>query len=103
MKEKKYKIKLLDTFRYELFRIYEYIYYDLCNPIAANSFIINVNNAIIKRNYFPKSFQKFKSKNLYEWYRIYIGNFTIFYVVENNEMIIAHIIYSARNLDNLNL
>ncbi len=37
----------------------------------------------------------------YNWYRIYIGNFTIFYTVRKNTMELAHIIYSARNLDDL--
>ena len=37
----------------------------------------------------------------YDWYRIYIGNFTIFYTVRNTIMEITHIIYSARNFDDL--
>lgn len=32
----------------------------------------------------------------YNWYRIYVGNFTIFYVVKNNIMIVSHILYSKR-------
>lgn len=101
MKTKKYKIRLLRSFDYEFLEIYNYIYYKLGNPIAAKNLIRNAHEAIEKRSYFPKSFQKFISKRLYEWYRIYIGNFTIFYTTKEDEMIVAHIIYSPRNIENL--
>ena len=63
----------------------------------------NVHNAIEQRSESPDSYEIYKSKvNMrYDWYRIYIGNFTIFYTVRNKTMEITHIIYSARNFDNL--
>ena len=54
---------------------------------------------IEKRSENPESFEKYNSrrkrKNTY--YRIYIKNYTIFYVVKNNTMEIRRILYSRRN------
>ena len=63
----------------------------------------NVYNAIEQRSKSPESYKIYKSKvNMrYIWYRIYIGNFTIFYTVRNTIMEVTHIIYSARNFDDL--
>ena len=100
---KRYNIQYLNSFSEELEDILSYIRYILKNEKAANNLLNNIIVAINKRSENPKSFEKYKSKkNLkYEWYRIYIGNFTIFYTVKECRMIVAHILYSARNIDKL--
>lgn len=99
MIQKKYKIKYFKSFDYEIFEIFYYIYYILQNEIAAENFIINVYDKIKKRSSFPTIFQPYKSIGGYMMYRIYVGNFTIFYRVKENIMEVMHIIYSARNLN----
>ena len=63
----------------------------------------NVHSAIEQRSKSPESYEIYKGKaNMkYDWYRIYIGNYTIFYTVRNSIMEITHIFYSARNFDNI--
>ena len=103
MAKSKYTIKYLPSFSEELDEIIYYITFILKNKKAAQRFLQNVHNAIEERSENPESYEIYKSKATmkYNWYRIYIGNFTIFYMVRKNIMEITHIIYSARNFDDL--
>ncbi len=103
MAKNKYMIKYLPSFSEELNEIIYYITFILKNKKAAERFLMNVHNAIEQKSESPESYEIYKNKaNMkYDWYRIYIGNFTIFYTVRNTVMEVAHIIYSARNLDDL--
>lgn len=97
-----YKIKFLPSFSEELNEIVYYITFILKNKTAAENLIQKVYNEIEKRRFNPESFELYKSNfSKYSWYRIYVNNFVIFYTVTNNTMKVAHIIYNARNLDNL--
>ena len=103
MAKNKYTIKYTDTFIKQFNNILKYFIYKLQNKIAAENFYNEVITEIEKRSENPESFKKHKSsrkrKNTY--YRIYVKNYTIFYVVKNNTMEIRRILYSRRNFDNL--
>lgn len=103
MAKSKYTIKYLPSFSEELDEIIYYVAFILKNKNAAERLLKNVHNAIEQRSESPESYEIYKSKTKmrYDWYRIYIGNFTIFYTVRNDTMEITHIIYSARNFENL--
>ena len=103
MAKAQYKVKYLLSFINELNEIIYYITFKLKNKVAAERLFDNVIENIEKRSESPEGYEIYKGKtngNI-KWYRIYVGKFTIFYTVNSNVMIIAHIIYSARNLDNL--
>ena len=103
MAKNKYTIKYTDTFIKQFNNITKYFIYKLQNKIAAENFYDEVIKEIEKRSENPESFEKYNSrrkrKNTY--YRIYVKNYTIFYVVKNNTMEIRRILYSRRNFDNL--
>lgn len=103
MAKNKYIIKYLPSFSEELNEIIYYITFILKNKKAAERFLNSVHNAIEQRSESPKSYEIYKGKvNIkYDWYRIYIGNFTIFYTIRTNIMEVTHIIYSSRNFDDL--
>ncbi len=103
MVENKYKIEYLSSFSNELDEIIYYITFILKNKNAAERLLQNIHKAIEQRRKCPESYEVYKSKTnmKYDWYRIYIGNFTIFYTVRNNIMEITHLIYSARNFNDL--
>ena len=103
MMKNNYNIEYLPSFHKEFEEILYYIKYKLKNTNAAKTFIENVENSIISRSTNPKNFEIYKSiKNRkYSWYRIYVGNFIIFYVVRNTTMIVAHIFYNKRNIEEL--
>ena len=105
MVEKKYKLRLLPLFEWDLAEIIEYIAYNLKNPQAANLLADEVEKSIRERLVCPESFEIYPSikdrKHLY--YRIYVKNFIIYYVVIDDEddefkiMEVRRILYSKRD------
>ena len=100
---KKHEIKYSDLFYRDLSSILNYIKYELENIAAANNLFDDIMREISNRAYNPESYEKYSStrkrKNAY--YRIYVKNYTIFYVVRKNVMEVRRIIYSRRNLRNI--
>lgn len=99
----KYDIKYLPSFDEEFNDILHYIKHKLKNKKAANVLIESVNTAILNRSINPECFEVYKSikSRKYKWYRIYVGNYTIFYTVTNNIIKISHIFYNKRDIENL--
>lgn len=103
MEKSNYEIEYLLSFEQELDKIMYHITYNLQNPKAAENLLDSINEAIIERSISPEGYEEYKNKRnrKYIWYRIYVGNYTIFYTIKNSTMEIAHILYSKRNFDNL--
>lgn len=103
MANNKYTIKYTATFINQFDNISKYFIYKLKNKIAAENFYNEVIKEIEKRSENPEGFEKYRSsrkrKNTY--YRIYVKNYTIFYIVKDNTMEIRRILYSKRNFEKL--
>lgn len=103
MENHKYEIRYTSSFINQFNSILKYFVNKLNNKIAAENFYKKVVKEIEKRGENPESYEKYseikKRKNTY--YRIYINNYTIFYIVKNNVMELRKIIYSKRNFNNL--
>lgn len=101
MANNKYTIKYSSTFINQFNSILKYIVHNLKNRIAAENFYDEVIKEIEKRSENPEGFEKYistqKRKNTY--YRIYVKNYTIFYVVKENTMEVRRILYSRRKFD----
>lgn len=99
----KHEIKYSDLFYKDLSSILNYIKYELENTTAANRLFDEIIQEISARAYNPKSYEKYSSsiKRKDTYYRIYVKNYTIFYVVKDNVMEVRRIIYSKRNLKNI--
>jgi len=100
---KKYKVIYLPLFYKDLGNIVNYIAYDLNNVSAAQNLLDEIQTVIETRTLCPTSYEKYysnrKRKNTY--YRIYVKNYVIFYVVHNDIMEVRRILYNKRNLDTL--
>lgn len=103
MENNKYTIKYSSTFIKQFNNILKYFMHKLKNKIAAENFYNDVINEIETRSKNPESYEKYlstrKRKNSY--YKIYVKNYIIFYVVKDNTMEIRRILYSRRNFDKL--
>ena len=101
MVKNNYTIKYLPSFDKEFNDILYYITYVLKNKIAAENVFKSVNNSIIKRSINPKSFEIYRSnkKRKYNFYKIHLKSYTIFYTVRNTTMEIVHILYNKRNFN----
>ena len=100
---RKYEIKYSDLFYTDLSSILNYIKYELENITAANNLFDEIMKEISNRAYNPESYEKYSStrKRKDTYYRIYVKNYTIFYVVRNNTIEVRRILYSRRNLKDM--
>ena len=96
------KIRYLPTFYNDLEDALNYISNVLMNKEAANSLLDEVENAILSRSNNPEAFEKYNStkdrKNTY--YKIYVKNYVIYYVVIHENppiMEIRRFLYNKRN------
>ena len=103
MANNKYTIKYTATFTNQLNNILKYFIQKFKNKIVAENFYNSVITKIEQRSKSPESYEKYKSirkrNNIY--YRIYVKNYTIFYVVRDNTIEIRRILYTKRNFDKL--
>ncbi len=108
MSEVKYRLSYLPIFYEDLNETVAYIYHKLKNPKAANDLIDKVESAILKRQPNAESFEPYYSikERKYKYYRIYVDNYMIFYVVIDDDpanliMEVRRFLYSGRNVKDL--
>jgi len=100
MDEECYKLRFLPLFVDDLSEIVDYIALRLKNPIAADNLVDEVQTAIRERMACAEAFEPYHSnrERQYPYYRIYVKNYIIFYVVIGDVMEVRRIVYSRRNL-----
>ncbi len=100
---KKYDLIYLPLFEKDLANAIDYISIKLKSPQAASKLLDKVEKAILMRLFSPKSFEPYISvkRRKEKYYRIYVDNFTVFYVVIGNTMEVRRFIYSKRQLEDL--
>jgi toxin ParE1/3/4 len=100
-----YEIKYLPLFEDDLADIIDYIVTTLKNKDAAGDLLDTIEKALLDRAQCPLSFEPFESakKRAMDYYRIYVKNFTIFYVVfeEDRVMEVRRILYNRRDMRNM--
>lgn len=100
---KQYRLRYLDLFEEDLSQIVDYLSHGLSNPQAAAHLVDAIEDAIIKRSTCAEAFAVFPSKpeRQHPYYRIYVQNYIVFYVVIENVMEIRRLLYARRNLNEL--
>lgn len=103
MDERQYKLRYLPLFSSDLSEIIAYIQGALQNPDAAYSLLDAVEAAILERTTCAEAFEPYRSNKprKHPYYRIYVGNYTIYYTVEGDTMEVRRILYNKRNTDAL--
>ena len=99
----KYKLSILPLFEEDLNEIVDYIALQLENPIAAQALADDVERALIERTSCAESFEPYPSKFQRElpYYRIYVRNHVIYYVVKGDTMEVRRILYKGRDRENI--
>ena len=87
MYDKKYRLRYLPLFYEELDEKITYIAEKLKNPKAASDLLDKVEKAILDRLPVAESFEPYHSirERKYAYYRIYVDNFIIYYVVIDDD------------------
>ena len=99
----KFKLRYLPKYEDDLNDIVDYIIFKLNNPDSAMKLVGKAENAILERLNCPLSFEPYQSdrRRKNEYYRIYVDNFTIYYVVIDDVMEVRRILYSRRDTKRL--
>ena len=87
MANTKYKLRYLSLFYKDLEEKIVYIAEELHNEKAANDLLDEVEAAILERQPVAESFEPYRSlrERRYPYYRIYVKNFVVYYVVIDDE------------------
>lgn len=108
MTDIKYKLRYLPLFYEDLEQKVLYISEKLQNVKAANDLIDAVEEAILERQPVAESFEPYHSlrERRYPYYRIYVKNFVVWYVVIVDEgtekvMEVRRFLYNKQNQDKL--
>lgn len=99
----KFSLRYIPKYEDDLNEIVDYITFKLHNPDSAMNLIRKIEIAILERLNCPLSFEPFQSnrnrKNPY--YRIYVDNFTVYYVVIEDVMEVRRVLYSGRDMSKI--
>lgn len=101
MADKKYRIRYLPLFEQDLVQTVSYITNVLKNPDAAEKLANDVEAAILERLHNPLAFEPYPSvkKRKYPYYRIYVRNYVVYYVVMGDIMEVRRFLYGTRDID----
>ena len=104
MDKVKYRLRYLPLFYEDLEQKVVYITEKLQNPQAANNLIDAVELAILERQPVAEAFEPYHSirERKYLYYRIYVKNFVVWYVVIDDEgedkiMEVRRFLYNKQN------
>ena len=102
MGNKIYHLRYLQNFEQDLINTASYITNVLKNKDAALRLVDDVETAILERLNNPVAFEPYVSakKRDYPYYRIYVRNYVIYYVVIDDVMEVRRFLYGARDTDN---
>lgn len=100
MEEKRYKLRFLPLFEDDLNRAIDYIAFELENPEAAERLADCVQAAIRERLPYAEAFEAYPStrERQYPYYRIYVKNYIVFYVVIGDVMEVRRLLYRRSDL-----
>ena len=108
MLSKKYRLSYLPLFYEDFYEKITYITEVLKNPEAANDLVDKVETAIIERLPVAESFEPYYSvrERKYLYYRIYIDNYVIYYVVIDDDpddliMEVRRFLYNGQDRNHL--
>lgn len=97
---KRYTLRYLPLFEEDLAQIVDYIVTVLENPDAAEHLLNAIEDAILQRSVCAEAFEQYPSRRerRYPYYRIYVENYIVFYVVTGDVMEVRRILYGGRNI-----
>ncbi len=96
---KKFKVKYSELFYEDLGLIVQYILEKSKSVRTARQFYEDVLACIEKRAFGADGYETFKPYiDALDYYRIYCGNYTIFYVINNDVMDVRRVLWSGVNM-----
>ena len=98
-----YKLRYLPLFWEDLSQAASCIAFDLNNPTSANRLVDNVEMGILEHLKNPTIASTYPStrKRPHSYYRFYVGNYMVFYVVVDDIMEVRRLLYKRRDIESI--
>ena len=98
-----YKLRYLPLFWEDLSQAASCIAFDLNNPAAANRLVDNVEMGILEHLKNPTIASTYPStrNRPHPYYRFYVGNYMVFYVVVDDIMEVRRLLYKRRDIESI--
>lgn len=99
----KYRLEATPLFEAELEQAINYVERQLENPVAADKLQDDVEKAVFKALANPTAFEPVPSRvdREHPYYRIYVGNYIVFYCIIRDVMELRRFVYARRDWRNL--
>ena len=97
---KTYNVKVTDVALADVEEIYNYIAFTLLSPANAIAQYDRIAEAILSLNILPERFKvmNFTGKELENLRRMPVDNFSVFYVITDDSVIVTNVLYSASDI-----
>lgn len=97
---KTYNVKVTDAALADIEEIYNYIAFTLLSPANAIAQYDRIAEAILGLNILPERFKvmNFTGKELENLRRMPVDNFSVFYVITDDSIIVTNVLYSASDI-----
>ena len=97
---KTYNVKVTDAALADMEEIYNYIAFTLLSPANAIAQYDRIAEAILSLNILSERFKvmNFTGKELENLRRMPVDNFSVFYVITDDSIIVTNVLYSASDI-----
>ena len=98
---KEYKVEITKEALSDMETIYEYIANKLSAPEYAIGQYSRIANAILKLSNFPEKYRVMKSEpeKHREMRRMVVDNYSVFYIIRGDRVIVTNVLYSASDIE----
>lgn len=98
-----FELRYSPLFYEDLDKVTDYILLELKNELAAKALVDDIEAAIKKRLNNPLQSAPYHSMHIrkYEYRRILVGSYLIFYVIIEHNMVVRRLLYGRRDLDKI--
>lgn len=100
IKMKLYIVQITDEALQNMEEIYNYVAIELLAPDAAMNLYNKIADEIMKLNYLPDKIRIMDSEpeDSRQIRRMLVDNYSIFYVIKGDQVIVTNVLYSASNI-----
>jgi len=97
---KHYIVEITDEALLDMEKLYNYISLDLLATESAISQYNRIADEILKLEFFPERFKiiDLKSERAKEIRKMPVDNYSVFYVIINNRVVVTDVLYSASDI-----
>lgn len=98
---KQYTVEITDEALADMEQLYNYIAFVLLSPQNAIGQYNRIADEIVKLNIFPERFRIMDSEYgcSKKMHRMLVDNYSVFYVVQEDKVIVTNVIYSASDIE----